>query len=181
MDNVLTEEPLEQRVSRLLKREQPFVSLEQAETADFAAKDSFRKMHLLEALELYLKAACGYEGLPELDVERAYMIDKSAKCIDFILKDNKGHDLGERYVNMKEEAARIFFENKKYIDAGYAFLWAAKGCCSLQDYDRAEKLLRMSDNSFELAGDVTKCTTRRDYVLSQITANSELCMTARQD
>jgi len=148
--------------------------IEEIKLKDFAGKDSLKSRNLMHSLKCSLTAAKGYESHGvDYNVERAYSLDRSAKCIDFLLDGNKkSPEIFRLYAGFKEQAGDLFKESAKkssnfYEDAGYSFLWAAWGYASIGDVEKAKMLLKKSYNSFYYLG-LPQPEFRRRKVIDKI-------------
>ncbi len=140
---------LEQTINEILEKEElppDTVGI------DFAGKDHCRAKKYEQALEESLTAARGYELMGnEYDKERAYCLDRAAKCLDLMIPKRKHVESTLLLcARLKEKSAELFLSVMKYTDAGYSFLRAAYGYASAGEIEKAKELLAKSDNTFQL-------------------------------
>lgn len=163
---------LEKRIRRILSSDIK-LSLTEVKNKDFSGKDKVRDWKPGQALEDSLIAARGYELLGRgYEEERAFVLDRAAKCIDGMLgKYHRFENIHRLYAEIKEKAAELFRKiaeqtGKHYKDAGYSFLRAAYGYALAGDAEKAKELLHKSDVDFGVLE--FEDTELRERVVSEI-------------
>jgi len=148
---------LEQRIEDILSSD-PDLDIEDIEARDFYTRDQTRaKLYTEDSLIDTLTAARGYELAGEdYDLERAYVLDRSARILDNLVGHK--HDiksLFRLYAGLKERSADLFrkIAEKKTVhneDAGYSYLRAARGYARAGDIKKAKELVAKSDQVFSI-------------------------------